>query len=198
MSARDSKSGFSVCCCSAFAWVDRSGRGFNPRPAQVTGSITSERKTPDRKASSPLNVRPRFQIWVFCFLLLCFRVGGSFRSGVQPPTGSITSDRKAPPTPNASLQFQIRKASPEMNLLTVFCPLLLCPRVGGSFRSGVQPPTGSRPAQGRGLNPRLALAGSKSAQGRLKRRVSFRRPGRGARQPCPGRQLLIPTQSTVR
>ena len=25
---------FSVLCFSAFAWVDRSGRGFNPRPAQ--------------------------------------------------------------------------------------------------------------------------------------------------------------------
>ena len=24
---------FSVLCFSAFAWVDRSGRGFNPRPA---------------------------------------------------------------------------------------------------------------------------------------------------------------------
>ena len=30
-----------------------------------------------------------------------------------------------------------------------FCPLFLCSRVGGSFRSGVQPPTGSRPAQDR-------------------------------------------------
>ena len=27
-------------------------------------------------------------ILVVCLLLLCFRVGGSFRSGVQPPTGS--------------------------------------------------------------------------------------------------------------
>ena len=44
MSARNSKSGkvfprnesfdsFSVRCCPALAWVDRSGRGFNPRPA---------------------------------------------------------------------------------------------------------------------------------------------------------------------
>ena len=31
-----------------------------------------------------------------------------------------------------------------MNLLIVFCLLFLCPRVGGSFRSGVQPPTGTR------------------------------------------------------
>ena len=45
--------------------------------------------------------------------------------------------------------------------MTVFCLLLLCPRVGGSFRSGVQPPTGIRttgmaqfnlrPAQGNGF-----------------------------------------------
>ena len=43
----------------ALAGVDRSGRGCNPRPA-----------------------------WVFWTLLPCFRGGGSFRSGVQPPTGT--------------------------------------------------------------------------------------------------------------
>ena len=73
----------------AYAWVDRSGRGFNPRPAQV------------RKSPPPLYTFPQFQSrkvifqnesfnWflfsVRCFP--CFRVGGSFRSGVQPPTGS--------------------------------------------------------------------------------------------------------------
>ena len=31
-----------------------------------------------------------------------------------------------------------------MNLLIDFCPLFPCFRVGGAFRSGVQPPTGIR------------------------------------------------------
>ena len=58
------------------------------------------------------------------------------------PVGGCTPDRNDPPPLNTRPQFQIRKASPKINLLTVFCPLFLCPRVGGSFRSGVQPPTG--------------------------------------------------------
>ena len=46
----------------------RVGRGLNPRP------------------ESEMNLLIGF--FVFCLLLLCSRVGGSFRSGVQPPTGS--------------------------------------------------------------------------------------------------------------
>ena len=80
---------FSGLCSPAFAWVDRSGRGFNPRPAQDFCFLDSVPllscgwivpvggSTPDR-----------LRIFVFRALFLCFRVGGSFRSGVQPPTGS--------------------------------------------------------------------------------------------------------------
>ena len=60
-------------------------------------------------------------------LFLCFRVGGSFRSGVQPPTGSRMLFAFGG-------SFRSRAAS----------ALFLCFRVGGSFRSGVQPPTGTR------------------------------------------------------
>ena len=104
----------------------RVGRGLNPRP------------------ESEMNLLIDF--FVFCLLLLCSRVGGSFRSGVQPPTGSrsesSTHAEYALVIPNPE------KYPSEMNLLIgffVFCLLLLCSRVGGSFRSGVQPPTGIDP-----------------------------------------------------
>ena len=102
--------------CSAFAGVDRSGRGCNPRPAQgrpAQGRLSGEgSKLPfaglfcsafagvDRSGRG-FNPRPA-QGWgaqgclssegsklpFFWALLICFRGGGSFRLGVQPPTGS--------------------------------------------------------------------------------------------------------------
>ena len=60
------------------------------------------------------------------------------RSGVEPPTGTIH------PRQISTRNSKSGKAQPEINPLTVFCPLFLCPCVDGSFRSGVQPPTGSR------------------------------------------------------
>ena len=97
--------------------------------------------------------------------LLCSCGGGSFRSGVQPPTGS-RADRHS-----STRAFKFGKALPQSIFQTAFCHLLLCFRVGGSFRSGVQPPTGSRVGggrfsalawvdrSGRGFNPRPALGG---------------------------------------
>ena len=132
---------------------------------------------------------------VFCLLLLCPCGGGSFRSGVQPPTGiratgmaqfnlqpaqgngSFDCFLSSAPLPLRGWIVPVGGATPdrhkddrhgtvqpdrrkEMDLLTVFCLLLLCPCGGGSFRSGVQPPTGIRttgmaqfnlrPAQGNG------------------------------------------------
>ena len=77
-----------------------------------------------------------------CFLssIQCPRVGGAFRSGVQPPTGtrlerSIPAEYP-PATPNLE--------SPPPRESSCFLSSIQCPRVGGSFRSGVQPPTGTR------------------------------------------------------
>ena len=58
-----------------------------------------------------------------------------------------------------------------MNLLIVFCLLFLCPRVGGSFRSGVQPPTGSS-----NLPDRLEV-GSNRLGGQICIRILFLRVG---------------------
>ena len=61
---------FSAICSSALAWVDRSGRGFNPRPAQGRpASINPDRHSrpaqgrPAQGRNDPptLNVRPQFQ-----------------------------------------------------------------------------------------------------------------------------------------
>ena len=115
---------------NACAGVDRSGRGCNPRPAQgATGS-----------AGSRISARTGARIDShFPALIQCLRGGGSFRSGVQPPTG-IRPDRLAGSRINARTSARIDSHFPA---------LIQCLRGGGSFRSGVQPPTGSnRPAQG--------------------------------------------------
>ena len=59
------------------------------------------------------------------------------------PVGGCTPDRNDPPPPNISMRFRIRR--PANKLISIFYPLFLCFRVDGSFRSGVQPPTGTRP-----------------------------------------------------
>ena len=77
---------FFVLCFPAFAWVDRSGRGFNPRPAQ-------DRLRDEITIFDSYCCFSGWLVSVFCPLFPCFRVGGSFRSGVQPPTGSRTGSR---------------------------------------------------------------------------------------------------------
>ena len=67
------------------------------------------------------------------------------------PVGDAIPDRRE----------NLERHLPEMNLLIlVVCLLFLCFRVGGSFRSGVQPPTGIR---SEGQPP----TGSRLAQGWL-------------------------------
>ena len=127
------------------------GRGLNPRP---------ERSTPAKYPPVTPNPERPPSCESFCFLasIQCPCVGGSFRSGVQPPTGT-RSERYIPAeylpaTPNPA-RFPLRESS-------CFLSSIQCPCVGGSFRSGVQPPTGiHRPAQGWNdiplLNIRLQL-----------------------------------------
>ena len=118
---------------NALAWVDRSGRGCNPRPAQ------------GRKAPPPPNVPPQFQTrkniprhepFHSCFLssIQCPRVGGSFRSGVQPPTGSrseSSTTAKCPPRNSKS-----GKTSRNESFHSCFLSSIQCTRVGGSFQVG--------------------------------------------------------------
>ena len=68
------------------------------------------------------------------------------RSGVEPPTGTIH------PRQISLRNSKSEKTSPAMNLLidSYFLSSVQCPRVDGSFRSGVA----GRPCAGRGLNPR--------------------------------------------
>ena len=58
---------FSVRCFPAFAWVDRSGRGFNPRPAKSGGNPRPVKiglgLAQGRKAPPLLNIVPQFQNW---------------------------------------------------------------------------------------------------------------------------------------
>ena len=67
---------------------------------------------------------------------------GEGGSGLAP-VGGCNPDRNDPPPPNICRAFKFGKASPQSIFQTVFCHLFLCFRGGGSFRSGVQPPTGS-------------------------------------------------------
>ena len=115
----------------------------------------------------------------------CSCGGGSFRSGVQPPTGS-GGDSTSPPLRGwivpvgDAIPDRLRGDSTSPPLRGWIVPVggstpdrlregtpLLRPCGGGSFRSGVQPPTGSggglhfpAPAgvdrSGRGFNPRPA------------------------------------------
>ena len=108
------------------------GRGLNPRPERSTPAecppATPNLESPPPRESS-------------CFLssIQCPCVGGSFRSGVQPPTGTrlerSTPAECPPATPNLE--------SPPPRESSCFLSSIQCPRVGGSFRSGVQPPTGT-------------------------------------------------------
>ena len=138
------------------------------------------------------------------------------------PVGGCTPDRNDPPPLNICRAFKFGKALPQSIFQTAFCHLLLCFRGGGAFRSGVQPPTGSRVGggrfsalagvdrSGRGFNPRPALLPTGTPQLALPDRHStsgiryFRiwncreTFGRGgAFRPCAGRGLYPrPERST--
>ena len=91
------------------AGVDRSGRGCNPRPAQGWG------ETPDLIAHKDGKGR----VWE---LKQIFGGGGSFRSGVQPPTGSKSGVQ--PPT--GSRRFSVFRclSSGFCFLFSVVCSLI--------------------------------------------------------------------------
>ena len=79
---------------NACAGVDRSGRGCNPRPAQCNPRPA---QGPTGSAGSRISARTSARIDShFPALIQCLRGGGSFRSGVQPPTG--TRSGVQPPT----------------------------------------------------------------------------------------------------
>ena len=144
----------------ALAGVDRSGRGFNPRPAQGGDSTSPPLRgwivpvggsTPDRLRRGTLLPRP------------CG--GGSFRSGMQSLTGTGGGLHFSAP---AGVDRSGRGFNPRPAQGGTPLPR---PCGGGSFRSGVQPPTGtggglhfSAPAgvdrSGRGFNPRPAQGGT--------------------------------------
>ena len=204
---------------SALAGVDRSGRGFNPRPAQGLGESASlllrgwivpvGGSTPDRLKGwgSPL---------------LCSCGGGSFRSGVQSPTGSRVggvrfsalagvdrSGRGFNPRPaqglgeSASLLLRgwiVPVGGSIPDRLKGWGRPLLCSCGGGSFRSGVQSPTGSRVGggrfsalagvdrSGRGCNPRPAREFAALGDDRRLRR-GLRLRSRASRQRIPKQSL---------
>ena len=151
----------SIRCSSAFAWMDRSGRGFNPRPAREGKLHPRQISLCDFKSGRASFRNGSFKLFsAFCPLLLCFRVDGSFRSGVQPPTGA---GGKAPPPPNISRNSKSGKTFPKMNLFIDFyfpsaAPLFsrgwIVP-VGGStpdrhFPTGTKTTDISRPTRGDG------------------------------------------------
>ena len=167
---------------SALAGVDRSGRGFNPRPALLpTG--TPQLALPDRHSTSGIRY---FRIWN---CRQTFGRGGAFR----PCAGRGLYPRPERSTPAKYLPcFQIRKGIRAINLSNCFLssvallsrgwivPVgdaipdrrrggrpLPCSCGGGSFRSGIQSPTGAEGGgrfsalagvdrSGRGCNPRPA------------------------------------------
>ena len=123
------------------------GRGLNPRP---------ERSTPAKyPPATPNPARfPLRESSCFLAFIQCPCVDGSFRSGVQPTTGTrserYTHAKYPPVTPNP--------ARPPSCKSFCFLAFIQCPCVGGSFRSGVQPPTGiHRSAQGRNDTPTLNI-----------------------------------------
>ena len=116
------------------------GGSFQSGVQPPTGTRT-ERSTPAKYPPPTPNPARHSLRESSCFLsfIQCSRVGGSFRSGVQPPTGTRTERstpaKYPPPTPNPA------RHSPHES--SCFPSFIQCPCVGGSFRSGVQPPTGS-------------------------------------------------------
>ena len=158
---------------SACAGVERSGRGFNPRPAQ------------GRNAPPLPNVCLQFQIRKARMLLVECRSGSAGRGvpvgnnagrGLNPrPERStpakyllkLSNARNAPP-PSICLRFRIRPPLPCPTLPISLAPPMLLRGwiipVGGTtpdrhkvgtlppcWLRGVQPPTGTRPTGSRGL-----------------------------------------------
>ena len=137
---------------SACAGVDRSGRGCNPRPA---------RPAQGRNAPPLPNVCLQFQIRKARMLLVECRSGSAGRGvpvgnnagrGLNPrPERStpakyllkLSNDRNAPPRQIPTYASEFVNPSPAQPF--PFPSPLQCSCVDGSFRSGVQPPTGTRP-----------------------------------------------------
>ena len=116
------------------------GGSFRSGVQPPTGK-RSERSTPTKyppKTPNPARHSPRESSY-FPSSIQCSRVGGSFRSGVQPPTGTRT-ERSTPAKYPPKIPNPARHSPRESSY---FLPFVQCPCVGGSFRSGVQPPTGS-------------------------------------------------------
>ena len=77
--------------CSCRSMPVNAGRGLNPRPERSTpAKYLPVIPNPERHlhcCSCCRRAAIRVKIFVFRLSFPCFRVGGSFRSGVQPPTG---------------------------------------------------------------------------------------------------------------
>ena len=139
------KSSYFCPLSSALAWVDHSGRGFNPRPAQGRNApplLVAWGTTPDRHKVGTLPLcwlrNADYQIPVRSIgqdLLL--PVGNRAGRGLHPRPERSTPAKSPPTLPNSS-------SSPLPNP-SHFRSSLLCSCVDGSFRSGVQPPTGTDP-----------------------------------------------------
>ena len=116
--------------------------GVEPPTGTIHPRQISLRNSKSEKTSPAMNLLIDSY---FLSSVQCPRVDGSFRSGVQPPTGS--RPESSTPAKYFSTISKSGKTSPAINLPidSYFLSSVQCPRVGGSFRSGVQPPTGSRP-----------------------------------------------------
>ena len=132
---------------NALAWMDHSGRGYNPRPAQ------------SRNAPPLPNVCLQFQIRKARMLLVECRLGSTGRGvpvgnnagrGLNPrPERStpakyllkLSNDRNAPPRQVSTCNSEF--VNPSLAQPFPFPSLLQCSCVGGSFRSGMQSPTGA-------------------------------------------------------
>ena len=93
---------------NALAWVDRSGRGYNPRPAQ-------SRNAPPSAGCGGLNPRPsqgpeRSPFAGCGMLIIKYRLGASVRicfcRSATEPVGGFIPDRNDPPPPNICLSSQ--------------------------------------------------------------------------------------------
>ena len=153
---------------------NRAGRGLHPRP---------ERSTPAKYSPTLPNSSPPSPCKSSYFLssVLCSCVGGSFRSGVQPPTGT-KSERSPlcwlrgvePPTVTRSGTLPLcwlRNADYQIPVRSIGQDLLL--PVGNRAGRGLNP----RPAQGRPAFPNRHKDGRHSPTGT--RMAGIPRPAQG-------------------
>ena len=137
--------------------------------------------TPDRRCCRPAlpNSHSPTGIPQAAFDISGFGIADRHSAGVERsglvPVGGCTPDRNDPPPLNICRAFKFGKALPQSIFQTAFCHLLLCFRVGGAFRSGVQPPTGSRLGVQSPTGAGLGTTGGQDRGGAWEGGVSFLR-----------------------